>query len=115
MGADPCFPVGADPLLLEIVEADHPVIVDDMRVDPRTDEDLVVRTDIRTSINVPMQIGGATLGALCVGTFGPEGIVSPFQEEVEHLNIVASLVAAALDRVRLLMQKNEWRTPRWCR
>jgi signal transduction histidine kinase len=102
----PRFPVGADPFLREILEGDHPVVVDDMRADPRTDKEMVARTDIRTSINVPMQIGGATLGALCVGSFGPEGVVPPTPDEVENLTVAAALVAAAFDRVRILFQRN---------
>jgi signal transduction histidine kinase/CheY-like chemotaxis protein len=102
----PRFPVGADPFLLEILEGDHPVIVEDMRTDPRTDKEIVARTDHRTGISVPMRLGEATLGMLCVGTFGPEGVVPPLQEEVEHLTVFASLVAAAFDRVRLVTQRN---------
>lgn len=102
----PRFPVGADPLLREILEGDHPVVVDDMRADPRTNKEMVARTDIRTGINVPMRIGAATLGALCVGSFGAEGVVPPTQDEVEQLTVAASLVAAAFDRVRLLFQRN---------
>jgi len=102
----PRFPVGADPFLLEILEGDHPVIVEDMRTDPRTDKEIVARTDHRTGISIPMRIDGSTLGMLCVGTFGAEGVIPPTQEEVEHLTIVASLVAAAFDRVRLLDQRN---------
>ena len=102
----PRFPVGADPFLLEILEGDHPVIVEDMRTDPRTDKEIVSRTDHRTGISIPMRIAGATLGMLCVGTFGAEGVVPPTQEEVEHLTIFGSLVAAAFDRVRLLIQRD---------
>jgi len=102
----PRFPVGADPFLLEILEGDHPVVVDDMRTDPRTNKEIVARTDHRTGISIPMRIEGATLGMLCVGTFGAEGVVPPTEAEVEHLTIFASLVAAAFDRVRLLAQRN---------
>jgi signal transduction histidine kinase len=102
----PRFPVGADPFLLEILEGDHPVVVEDMRTDPRTDKEIVSRSDHRTGISIPMRIGGSTLGMLCVGTFGSEGVIAPTQEEVEHLTIFASLVAAAFDRVRLLVERN---------
>jgi len=102
----PRFPVGADPFLLEILEGDHPVIVEDMRTDPRTDKEIVGRTDHRTGITIPMRIGEATLGMFCVGTFGAEGVIPPTQEEVEHLTIIASLVAAAFDRVRLLVERS---------
>jgi signal transduction histidine kinase/ActR/RegA family two-component response regulator len=102
----PRFPVGADPFLLEILEGDHPVVVEDMRSDPRTDKEIVSRTDHRTGITIPIRIGAARLGMLCVGTFGAEGVVPPTDAEVEHLTIIASLVAASFDRVRLLIQGN---------
>jgi len=102
----PRFPVGADPFLLEILEGDHPVIVEDMRTDPRTNKEIVSRTDHRTGISIPMRIEGSTLGMLSVGTFGAEGVIPPTQEEVEHLTIIGSLVAAAFDRVRLLIQRD---------
>jgi GAF domain-containing protein len=98
--------VGTDAFLLEILQGDHPVIVEDMRTDPRTDKELAGRLEHRTGINIPMRIGGATLGALCVGTFGAEGAVPPTPEEVEHLTVFGALVAAAFDRVRLLLQRN---------
>ncbi|MBL9024396.1 MAG: response regulator [Myxococcales bacterium] len=102
----PRFPVGADPFLREILEGDHPVIVEDMRTDPRTDKEIISRTDHRTAISIPMRIEGAPLGMLCVGTFGAEGVIAPTAEEVEHLTIFAALVAAAFDRIRLLLQRN---------
>ncbi|HYP86600.1 MAG TPA: ATP-binding protein, partial [Polyangiaceae bacterium] len=102
----PRFPVGADPFLLEILEGDHPVIVEDMRSDPRTDKEIVSRTDHRTGISVPMKIGASPLGMLCVGTFGAEGVVPPTQDEVEHLTVIAALVAAAFDRVQLRVARD---------
>jgi GAF domain-containing protein len=78
----PRFPVRDDPFLLEILAGDHPVIVEDMRTDPRTDKEIVSRTDHRTGITVPMRFGKATLGILCVGTFGAEGVIPPTRDEV---------------------------------
>ncbi len=102
----PRFPVRDDPFLLEILAGDHPVIVEDMRTDPRTDKEIVARTDHRTGITVPMRIGKATLGILCVGTFGAEGVVPPTRDEVENFTVITSLVASAFERVRILALKN---------
>jgi signal transduction histidine kinase len=103
----PRFLVGTDPFLLEILQADHPVIVEDMGTDPRTDKEIVSRTDHRTGICIPLRVGTDTLGALCVGTFGAEGVVPPTPGEVENLTVITSIVAAAFDRVRILAQKQE--------
>ena len=102
----PRFPVRDDPFLLEILAGDHPVIVEDMRTDPRTDKEIVSRTDHRTGITVPMRFGKATLGILCVGTFGTEGVIPPTRDEVENFTVITSLVASAFERVRLLEVKN---------
>jgi signal transduction histidine kinase/ActR/RegA family two-component response regulator len=101
----PRFAVGNDPFLLEILQADHPVIVEDMRTDPRTDKEVVALTDHRTGICIPLCVGSNTLGALCVGTFGAEGVIPPTTAEVENLTVITSLVAAAFDRVLILAQK----------
>lgn len=106
----PRFAVGNDPFLLEILQADHPVIVEDMRTDPRTDKEVVALTDHRTGICIPLCVGTHTLGALCVGTFGAEGVVPPTRSEVENLTVITSIVAAAFDRVLLLAQKQHVET-----
>lgn len=103
----PRFEVGNDPFLLEILQADHPVIVEDMRTDPRTNKEIVALTDHRTGICIPLRVGTNTLGALCVGTFGSEGVISPTRSEVENLAVITSIVAAAFDRVLILAQKQE--------
>lgn len=106
MGTSASVSRGGRPFLLEILQGDHPVIVEDMRTDPRTDKEIVSRTDHRTGISIPMRSGGSTLGMFCVGTFGSEGVIAPTHDEVEHLTVLAALVAAAFDRVRVLIQRN---------
>jgi len=101
----PRFPVGTDAMLLEIRDGRKPVVVEDMRTDPRTDKEIVARAGHRTTINVPLLLGEAVLGALGVSSFGDEGIMPPTPSELEHLTVCATLLAAALDRVRLLEQK----------
>jgi signal transduction histidine kinase/CheY-like chemotaxis protein len=102
----PRFPLKQDPFLLEILSGDHPVVVEDMRNDPRTDKEIVSRTDHRTAVCVPMRLGRVVLGALCVGSFGAEGVVPPTPTEVESLTVTTTLVTAAYDRVRLLARAN---------
>lgn len=101
----PRFPVGNDALLLEIRTGRRPVVVEDMRTDPRTDKDLVARTGHRTGINVPLVLGEVVLGALGVASFGDEGVMPPTPFELEHLTVFATLLAAAFDRVRLVEEK----------
>ena len=92
-------------MLLEIRHGRHPVVVEDMRTDPRSDKEIVARAGHRTTINVPMVMGDVTLGALGVSTFGDEGVMPPTPDELEHLTVFATLTAAAFDRVRLIEQR----------
>ena len=98
----PTFPVGDDPMLNEILSGAGPVVVADARTDPRTDKAMVAKLGNRTIINVPLLIGEENLGALGIGTFGDEGIRPPSSDALEHLCVMATHLAAAVERVRLL-------------
>jgi signal transduction histidine kinase len=100
----PQFPIAGDAMLEEIAQATRPVVVEDARTDPRTDKAMVQMLGNRTIINVPLLLGETTLGALGVGTFGDEGVRPPSSNELEHLSVMATHVAAALQRVRMLEQ-----------
>jgi signal transduction histidine kinase/ActR/RegA family two-component response regulator len=103
----PRFPVGQDAMLLEIMEGTRPVVVEDARTDPRTDKVMVDRLGNRTIVNVPLLLGDLTLGALGMGTFGDEGIRQPPPGTLEQLTVMATQVAAALQRVRLLEEHRQ--------
>jgi signal transduction histidine kinase/ActR/RegA family two-component response regulator len=98
----PRFPAAEDRMLDEIRKGTHPVVVTDARVDPRTNKDLVGRLGNRTIINVPLLLGEANLGCLGAGTFGDEGVRPPSEAALEMLGVMATHVAAALQRVRML-------------
>jgi signal transduction histidine kinase/ActR/RegA family two-component response regulator len=98
----PRFPVAGDAMLLEIMSGHRPVVVEDARIDPRTDKAMVAKLGNRTIINVPLLLGDKNLGAVGVGTFGDEGIRPPSPEVLEHLVVLATHLAAALERVRVL-------------
>ncbi len=98
----PRFPTAGDAMLLEIKDGQKPVVVVDARTDPRTDKAMVAHVGNRTIINVPLLLGGTTIGALGSGTFGAEGCLAPTADELEMLTLLALQVAPAFDRVRLL-------------
>jgi len=103
----PRFPVGCDPFLLEIRDSARPVVCEDARVDPRTDKAIVTEIGLRTCLNFPLLLGDQLVGALGVGSFGDEGVVTLRAAEIEQLSMFAVLLAAAFDRVRLLAEKND--------
>jgi signal transduction histidine kinase len=99
----PTIPVAGDPMMEEIVRALAPVVVDDARVDPRTNKEIVARVGNRTLINVPLLLGGASIGCLGTGTFGDE-VRPPTASQVDALVLYATQLAAAFERVRMLDQ-----------
>lgn len=102
----PRFPVTNDPVLLEIIAGERPVVVEDMATDPRTNKELVERTRQHTVVCVPMRLGRATIGVSCAGTFGDEGVVPPTAAEVENLTVMTSLVTSAFDRMRVIAERD---------
>jgi signal transduction histidine kinase/ActR/RegA family two-component response regulator len=101
----PVFPAEGDAMVREIVEGMKPVVVDDARTDPRTDKAMVAKLGNRTIINVPLLLGESTLGALGAGTFGDEGPRPPSPDQLQHLTVLATHVAAALERVRIFEER----------
>ncbi len=98
----PTFPTAGDPMLQQIRAARAPVVVVDARTDARTNKDIVARVGNRTLINVPLLLGGTTIGALGIGTYGDEGCLSPTPDELELLTIIGLQLAPAFDRVRMV-------------
>jgi signal transduction histidine kinase len=101
----PIFPVEGDAMLRELVRGTRPVVVEDARIDPRTDKAMVAKLGNRTLINIPLLLGENSLGTIGTGTFGDEGVRPPTPSEVDHLSVLATHVAAALERVRILEER----------
>ncbi|MBI5030856.1 MAG: PAS domain S-box protein [Chloroflexi bacterium] len=98
--------IQGDRMLEEIAAAKDIVLVQDARTDERTDKAMVAQMQNRTIINVPILLSDKHLGAIGMGTFGDEGVRVPTISELEFLRAMASHVAVALDRIRLLEQRD---------
>ena len=97
------IPIAGDRMLEEILVADHVVVVEDARTDPRTNKEVVAQLHNRTIINVPLLLAGARLGVVGMGTFGDaEGVRPPQPWQLDVMQALAGHVAVALDRVRFL-------------
>lgn len=100
------IPIAGDPMLEEIMGADHVVVVEDARTDPRTNKQIVAQVHNRTIINVPLMLAEQRLGALGMGTFGDaEGVRPPLPWQLDFMQAVAGHVAVALDRVRFMQAR----------
>ena len=102
------IPIAGDAMLEELMTADHVVVVEDARTDPRTNKAIVAQLQNRTIINVPLLLADQRLGAIGMGTYGDaEGVRPPLDWHLEFLQTVAGHVAVALDRVRFMAARKQ--------
>ena len=92
--------IEGDPMLEEIATADKIVVVDDARIDPRTNKQIVAKLGSRTIVNMPVFMSGRKLGVIGSGTFGDEGVRILSPEEREFFSALGSHLAAVLDRIQ---------------
>jgi len=97
----PLLKVSGDPLLEALRDSDAPVVVEDARLDPRTDKRLVERLRCRTIVNIPLRLLDRPFALLGVGTFGDEGCRAPTADQLNHLVAVAAQLVAAAGRLRV--------------
>lgn len=98
----PTVPIAGDAMVAEILANRAPAVVVDGQTDPRTNKAIVAALGNRTIVNVPMLLGAELLGMLGVGTFGDEGPMAPTPDELEYLVVVATQLASAYARWRLI-------------
>jgi signal transduction histidine kinase/ActR/RegA family two-component response regulator len=103
----PILKVQGDPFLEELVKHQQPLVIEDSRIDPRTNKQLVEQLRSRTLVNVPMHLVDKPLGFLGTGTFGDEGCRVPSEEEMAYLLGMAGQIAVAAGRIRLLAVQAE--------
>lgn len=96
-----------DAMLEEILSTDRIVLVEDARVDERTNKEIVAQIGNKTIVNVPIILLDRHLGSVGTGTFGDEGVKVPTQSQQEFLMALASHLAVSLDRVHLQSEKKE--------
>jgi CheY-like chemotaxis protein len=99
--------IKGDPMLEEIAAATQIVIVEDARLDPRTDKATVAQLGNRTIVNVPIMLFDQHLGSVGTGSFGDEGVRIPTRSEQEYLMAMASHMAVSLDRLHLTGQRRQ--------
>lgn len=102
------IPIAGDLMAQEIMEAEHVVIVEDARTDPRTNKEIVALINNRTIVNVPLLLAEHRLGALGMGTYGDiEGVRPPKEWQLEFMQAMAGHVAVALDRVKFMQARQK--------
>jgi signal transduction histidine kinase/ActR/RegA family two-component response regulator len=103
----PRLRVKGDAFLEHLIAADEPVVIEDARVDPRTNKEVVAQLQNRSLINLPLRLVDKPFGIFGVGTFGDEGCRVPMPHELEFLVGMASQLAVAAGRIRFLESRAE--------
>ncbi len=99
--------IAGDRMLEEIAQAKEIVVVADAQTDERTNKEIVARLGNRTIVNVPILFFEKHIGSVGMGTFGDEGIRVPSSSEQKYLMALASHMAAALDRIHLMIERKK--------
>lgn len=97
--------VAGDRFLEELYVARDIVLVEDARVDPRTNKELVAKVGCVSIVAAPVMLAERKIGAVCTGTSEAEGIRLPARPELDYFSQMASHVAVAFDRIRLLAER----------
>ncbi len=93
--------INVDPFVQSVVTSDVPIVIDDARLDPRTNKDVVQRLGNRTLINIPLHMLEHPLGVFGLGTFNDEGCRPPTEEELSYFVAMAAQLSVAAGRIRL--------------
>ncbi len=102
----PVLKIRGDAMLEQIVSSDGPVVVEDARIDPRTDKKIVAQLGNRTIINIPLRLLDKPFGAFGMGTFADEGCRPPTPGDLEQLIGMAAQLAVAAGRIRFLEERD---------
>ena len=101
----PLLKIKGDAFLEEVVTSDEPVVIEDARVDPRTDKAIVERLKNRTIVNIPLRLLDKPFGVFGMGTFGDEGCRPPTREQLDYLIAMGSQLSVAVGRIRFLAER----------
>jgi PAS domain S-box-containing protein len=102
---EPIFKIDGDVLLEAIYNSNDPLVIEDARIDARTNKSIVEKLQNRTIVSVPMVLGDKKFGALGTGSFGSEGVIIPDEFQIDYFCSMANHVAVAFERIQLLKER----------
>ncbi|MGW8248009.1 MAG: PAS domain-containing sensor histidine kinase [Acidiferrobacterales bacterium] len=97
-------------LLKMMFETGEPAIIEDARIDPRTNKTISAQAGWRTVVSFPLTLKGEPIGFFGVGTFGDEGVRMPDPEKISFLRTLCAQIAIVCDRIdyeRKLAESND--------
>lgn len=99
-----------DDFLRALTRSREPVVIEDARLDPDTDKEMVRLLRSRTIIHVPVAVQGRTTAILGIGSFGDQGVIPPQPVELQFLTVVANHVGAVKMRIDERIHREERET-----
>jgi len=104
------FPIDGDLFLKELVSSAGPVIVEDSRIDPRTNKEIVQALGLSTMVGIPTRMNGERTGFFGTGSSFDQSVRRLSVAECDYLQVIANHVALILDRRRIIDEFQETRT-----
>ncbi|MGB2741915.1 MAG: GGDEF domain-containing protein [Cognaticolwellia sp.] len=95
----PTIDITHDKMMEDIFNSDSPVYVEDARVDPTTDKNIVNALNYRTVINCQLFLHGKSMGLIGSGSFETEGIRAMSHDEIAYFSALSNIVSITLDRI----------------
>ena len=95
----PVLTIKGDEFLEEIAKGDIPIVIEDARIDPRTNKEFVAYFENRSLVHVPTYLLDRHLGVLAMGSFGSEKTYAPMLSDLDFLSAMASHIAISIDRI----------------
>ncbi len=95
----PILKIKGDSFLEEIAKGDAPIVIEDARIDPRTNKDAVAYFENISLVHVPTYLLDRHLGVLAMGSFKDEEPYVPTTAELDFLSAMASHIAISIDRI----------------
>jgi signal transduction histidine kinase len=108
----PTIPITNVAAYNELLSGNGPMVIEDAQYDGRINHEIAVAMGARTLISVPMRLLSEHIGLLGVGTFKPEGIRLPSEEELNFLEDMARSVAAVAGRLKITEDRRRAETDR---
>ena len=95
----PAIDIIHDQMLANVFSNENAIYIEDARIDPTTNKEIVNELGNRTIINCQLFIGGESLGAFGTGSFSEQGVRSFSSDEIAYFEAISSAVSITLDRI----------------
>ncbi|MHA1923496.1 MAG: PAS domain S-box protein, partial [Candidatus Heimdallarchaeota archaeon] len=101
------LPIKNDEFLSECIATNKITIVEDARIDPRTNKAIVNSLENVSIVSIPIMLKSKTIGLFFTGTWSQEDVIVPDELEFNFLYAMSKNIGIALDRLFLENKRQE--------